>query len=129
MDGDRRGRHESVGLPATDEAATKVRNLFAGIEPRARDEVFETLAEVGGVRVERIVSTGQGTPEGTWDPALRSEWVTLLRGRAALRFEDLPRPVELAPGDALLITRGRRHRVEWTAPSEPTVWLAVHFDD
>jgi cupin 2 domain-containing protein len=29
----------------------------------------------------------------------------------------------------LLIAPHRRHRVEWTDPDAPTVWLAVHCDD
>jgi cupin 2 domain-containing protein len=34
---------------------------------------------------------------------------------------------DLAPGDHLLIEAGRRHRVTWTSPDEPTIWLAVHI--
>jgi cupin 2 domain-containing protein len=24
---------------------------------------------------------------------------------------------------------GQKHRVEWTTPEEPTIWLAVHYGD
>jgi cupin 2 domain-containing protein len=36
-------------------------------------------------------------------------------------------PVEMKPGDFLNIPAHRRHRVEWTTPGEPTIWLAVHY--
>jgi stress response protein YsnF len=31
------------------------------------------------------------------------------------------------PGDRLLIPAGASHRVEWTDPGRPTVWLAMHY--
>ena len=34
--------------------------------------------------------------------------------------------VEMGPGDYVTIPAHKRHRVEWTTPEEPTVWLAVH---
>lgn len=51
----------------------------------------------------------------------------MLRGRASLRFEDESEPCVLGPGDYVLILAHRRHRVEWTDPDEPTVWLALHY--
>jgi len=35
----------------------------------------------------------------------------------------------LLPGDQLLITAHRRHRVAWTTPERPTVWLALHLGE
>jgi cupin 2 domain-containing protein len=32
----------------------------------------------------------------------------------------------MGPGDHVHIPAHRRHRVEWTDPAQPTVWLAVH---
>jgi cupin 2 domain-containing protein len=49
-------------------------------------------------------------------------------GAARLQFEGEDRPVELRPGDHVAIPARRRHRVEWTTPDEPTVWLAVHHE-
>jgi len=49
----------------------------------------------------------------------------LLAGRARLRFQD-GREVELHPGDALLLRAHERHRVAWTDPERPTIWLALH---
>jgi len=49
----------------------------------------------------------------------------LLAGAARLRFADEPEPRLLVPGDWLDIAPRRRHRVDWTDPAKPTVWLAV----
>ena len=89
-------------------------------------ELIETLAESGAARIERIVSTGQASPEGFWYDQPAREFVLVVRGRARLEFED-GEALDLNPGAWVDIPRHRRHRVAWTAPDEPTVWLAVHF--
>jgi len=102
-------------------------NLFS-LPPRPGDqEQFDTLLEGATWRLERIVSTGQATPEGEWYDQPRAEWVVLLSGRARLRIQQRPDPVELAPGDWILLPAHCRHRVEWTTPDEASVWLALHF--
>lgn len=102
-------------------------NLFAALPNSPPEgEAFETLLERAGVRVERIVSFGHGTPAGQWLEQDADEWVVVLRGAARLVFEEPAEVVEMGVGEHLLIEAGRRHRVEWTTPGEPTVWLAVH---
>ena len=101
-------------------------NLFAGIARRADRELLETLVGAPGVRIERIVSTGQGTPAGEWYDQDTDEWVVLLTGRAGLRSESEAAARVLGPGDWVHIPAHTRHRVEWTDTAEPTVWLAVH---
>ncbi len=83
------------------------------------------LAQSEHVRIERIVSRGHVTPPGEWYDQDTHEWVVLLTGSATLTFED--RSETLAAGDHVLIPAHRRHRVEWTDPAQPTVWLAVHY--
>jgi cupin 2 domain-containing protein len=102
-------------------------NLFAGMPEHGTDEVSDVLAQTAAVRIERIVSTGQATPPGQWFDQERDEWVVVLRGRAGLRFEDADAPIAMGPGDHVTIAAHRRHRVEWTDPGQPTVWLAVHY--
>ena len=102
-------------------------NLFAEPLTPLPEELVEELVRSGGARLERIVSLGHATPPGQWYDQDSNEWVVLLRGAAALRFEDEPEPRVLAPGDWIDIRAHRRHRVEWTAPSKPTVWLALHY--
>ena len=101
-------------------------SIFAGL-PRstAIDEQFSELLKRPGLHIERIVSTGQSSPEGFWYDQPEGEWVLLIQGEARLRFADEAR--HLKAGDFIDIAPHRRHRVEWTAPGELTIWLAVHY--
>jgi cupin 2 domain-containing protein len=101
-------------------------NIFGGILNCADNEETAVLAALPGVRIERIVSTGQGSPPGFWYDQDWTEWVVLLAGSAGLLIEGEAAPRILAPGDYLEIRPHVRHRVEWTDPDQPTVWLAVH---
>jgi len=100
-------------------------NLLADLPSHLPEELVQVLAETRSVRIEQIVSTGHASPKEFWYDQDRDEWVILLRGAARLQFED--HIAELKPGDYLLIPAHHRHRVNWTTPDEPTVWLAVHF--
>jgi cupin 2 domain-containing protein len=102
-------------------------NLLHDLPAPLGDELVEVLARGEGVRVERIVSWGQRSPEGFWYDQPEHEWVALLAGGARLRFADGDRLVTLAPGDALTIPAHARHRVEWTDPAQATVWLAIFY--
>jgi cupin 2 domain-containing protein len=102
-------------------------NLLAALPRRLPDESFEPLSVGADVLVERIVSEGHATAEGVWLEQSREEWVMVVTGRARLRFEGEDGVRELGPMDHVRIDAGRRHRVEWTTPDEPTVWLAVHY--
>lgn len=77
--------------------------------------------------VERIVSQGHASPGGFWYDQEQHEWVIVLKGKATLRFEADDKLLEMGPGDYLNIPAHKRHRVEWTTPEEPTIWLAVHY--
>jgi cupin 2 domain-containing protein len=105
-----------------------VRNLLRGVPSSLPDELVETLLETDGFRLERIVSLGHTTPAGEWYDQERQEWVVLLTGSAGLRFADRDDVVEMRPGDHVVIAAHRRHRVEWTDASRPTIWLALHYD-
>jgi cupin 2 domain-containing protein len=103
-------------------------NIFAELPSNALPEesVAELLA-LPNCRIERIVSTGQVSPPDFWYDQDASEWVILLRGGARLLFEGESEPRTLNPGDFVHIAAHRRHRVDWTDPHQPTVWLAVHY--
>lgn len=102
-------------------------NLFAGLPDSATSaERFDTLLACSGVRIERIVSTGQCSPPGFWYDQTDDEWVALLAGSAKLRCEDEAAARDLQPGDWVFIAAGRRHRIEQTDAATPSVWLAVH---
>lgn len=106
----------------------KVGNIFSNIPSPLSGEFFQNLAEIGNVRIERIVSDGQATPAGQCYDQSWDEWVILLSGSAGICFTDQARELKLLPGDHLLIPAGCRHRVTWTNPDQKTVWLAVHIN-
>ena len=88
-------------------------------------EVVQTLVQAANVRIERIVSHGHASAADLWYDQPQHEWVIVLQGAARLQFED--GLVELKPGDFINIAAHQRHRVDWTTPAEPTIWLAVHY--
>ena len=102
-------------------------NLLRDLPNASAVEAIETILAAPGVRVERIVSLGQASPEGFWYDQDEAEWVLLLAGAARLHFADEAEARTLGPGDYLHIAAHRRHRVNWTDPDQPTVWLAVFY--
>jgi cupin 2 domain-containing protein len=103
-----------------------VRNIYSLDEPgNSKDERFDEIRRSGSILIERIVSTGQATPEGEWYDQEQDEWVILLQGRATLRFES-GETAEFAAGDHLFIPAHCRHRVEKTSACPPCFWIAVH---
>jgi cupin 2 domain-containing protein len=100
-------------------------NLFADLLVDLPDEVFTTLLDSAGIRIERIVSHGHASPEGFWYDQDQHEWVVVLKGAATLRFED--ETIEMKPGDFVNIPSRKKHRVDWTTPHEQTIWLAVFY--
>ena len=106
----------------------EVSNLLAGLPAQAlAGEQVTPLVVRPGVRIERIVSTGQATPQGEWYDQEAEEWVMLVAGRARVHIDGEASDRTLAPGDFLLLPAHCRHRVTWTQADPPTVWLAVHF--
>jgi cupin 2 domain-containing protein len=103
-------------------------NLLASL-PSARDaEVSQVLLTGKGVRFERIVSLGQASPEGSWYDQEEAELVIVMSGRARLTIAGESEDRVLGPGDTVLLPARCRHRVAWTDPNHPTVWLALFID-
>lgn len=102
-------------------------HLLRALPPAGPDEVLDTLLARGGVRIERIVSFGQSSPDGFWYDQDEDEFVVLLAGSAVLRFEDGDRTLDLTPGTWIDIPAHSRHRVEATAADQATVWLTVFW--
>jgi cupin 2 domain-containing protein len=100
-------------------------NLFTNLPKTLPEELSTVLQQGQGIRIERIVSKGHTSPEGFWYEQPMHEWAVLLKGAARLEFED--RVVEMGAGDSINIPARQKHRVAWTSPDEPTVWLAVHY--
>lgn len=103
-------------------------NLFEQIPTSNPEELFHSLLATNTFKLERIVSFGQTSPEGFWYDQPLAEWVVLLKGGATIQIEGEPQPRQLAPGDILYLPAHQRHRVESTSTTEPTVWLALHYN-
>ena len=104
------------------------RNLLSALPDARSAELAEQLLSARGVRMERIVSFGQSTPEGYWYDQKEAEWVLLLAGSARLAIAGETTERELSVGDAVYLPAHCRHRVTWTDPQRPTVWLALFID-
>ena len=103
-------------------------NLFADL-PAAHlpTELVTTLMDAADVRIERIISHGHASPADFWYDQPQAEWVIVLKGAARLQFDD--GMMEMRPGDFVNIPARQKHRVDWTTPDEPTVWLGVRYGD
>jgi len=106
---------------------SSARNLLSPLPYDLSEEFFETICQSKHVRIERIVSKGHTTPEGSWYDQDDNEFVVLLQGKAGLSFDGQNEIVTLSRGDYLDIKAHVRHRVEWTSQDEETVWLAVFY--
>jgi len=104
-----------------------VHNIFADIPEGMSEEFFQEILQNDHVRIERIVSHGEKSPDGFWYDQEENEWILLVAGEAELSFAD-GRRIALFPGDHLLIPGHTRHRIEKTDSTQNTIWLAVHFD-
>ena len=102
-------------------------NVYSAIPDHFREEILETLVDSGRVLIQRIISDSHKSPEGFWYDQPEGEFVLLLEGMAALRFEGEDELNVLKPGDWVDIPAHVRHRVEWTDPKQKTVWLAVFY--
>jgi cupin 2 domain-containing protein len=101
-------------------------NIFHETPEKAAGEIFEELLKTDDVRLERIISTGQSSPEGEWYDQKTDEWVMVIQGSAILHFEEGGEKIEMDPGDYVMIPAHCRHRVESTDKLRPTIWLALH---
>ena len=100
-------------------------NIFVQIIVDKSEEIFFEIFKNESIKVEKIVSNGQNSPENFWYEQEKSEFILLLEGFAILEFED--KQVELVKGDCLNIEAFQKHRVKFTSLDEPTVWFAVFY--
>ena len=108
------------------------KNIFNDLPAKnLPDEVFELLAAGKKFKLEKIISTGQCSPEDHWYDQECSELVILLKGSAKilLKTTEDEKEVLLNSGDYLLISPHQKHRIICTDLKEPTVWLALYFEN
>ena len=102
-------------------------NILAELAPRDDTEQSDDLVRTESLCIERIVSHGHASPPGFWYDQDAAEWVVVIEGSARLQIEGEPAPRLLERGDWIDLPAHCRHRLEWTDPSRPTIWLAVHY--
>jgi cupin 2 domain-containing protein len=91
------------------------------------EEVVEPLVAGRKFSLTRIVSAGQASAPGFWYDQPDDEWVLVVSGWAALRFEHEATARTLFAGQYVHIPAHCRHRVEHSSADEATIWLALHF--
>lgn len=102
-------------------------NLFADLpEELSGQEDFLEIFRSGKVRIERIVSTGQCSPEDFWYDQEEHEWVILLQGKATILYEDGTEK-ELQKGDFLFLPAHLKHRVSYTSKDPCCIWLGFFW--
>ncbi len=102
-------------------------NIFSDIPSCIDQKVFEALVSRDNIRIERIISHGQASPETGWYDQAENEWVIVLSGSASLLLEG-DSEMELKAGNYVFIHAHRRHKVLKTDSGQPTVWLAIFFE-
>ena len=103
-------------------------NIFSAIPAQLDAELCEELLGAGNCRIERIVSQGHSSPAQGWYEQDEHEWVMVVQGAGKIVFAD-GKEQTLHAGDYLNIAAGVKHKVVWTAPDEPTLWLTVFYRD
>ena len=104
----------------------QLNNIFENKNININKEVIESIVNSSGIRIEKIVSSGQKSPDGFWYNQKENEFVLLLQGEAVLEFDN-KNIVHLEKGDYIIIEKFRKHRITYTATDVLTVWLAVFY--
>ena len=100
-------------------------NIFEEIIVDKSEEKFFEIFKNEKIKIEKIVSNGQCSPDNFWYEQEENEFVLLLEGFAIVEFEDSE--MELKKGDCLNIKAMQKHRVKFTSQTEPTIWFAVFY--
>ena len=77
-------------------------NIFSNIPAELANEIFEDILITEKLRVERIVSKGQTSPETGWYDQDENEWLIVLSGYGVIEYINGDK-VTLKQGDYLNI--------------------------
>jgi len=102
-------------------------NIFSNIQDNIAKEVVDNILTSDNIKIERIVSKGQASPDGFWYDQDKNEWVILLQGSAGLQFYGEKDVVVLKSGSYINIKAHKKHRVKWTAKDKKTIWLTIFY--
>jgi cupin 2 domain-containing protein len=126
VDGREVPRFQPLGS-SSEQVRESFENIFDDLPQHLPKELVQILIGAADVRIERIISHGHASPADFWYDQPQHEWVIVMKGAARLQFED--GLVEMKPGDFINIPAFKKHRVDWTTPDEPTVWLGVQYGE
>ncbi len=101
-------------------------NIFSDIPTEIANEIFEDIIVTDKLRIERIVSKGQTSPDTGWYNQCENEWLIVLSGYGIIEYISGVK-VTLQQGDYLHIKAHEQHRVIETSLDEATVWLAIFY--
>ena len=107
----------------------KLKNIFEFDKDKSGEgrEIFEAIASgEGEFKVERIISTGQVTPNEEVYDQDKDELVFLVEGEARLLFVEDDREIILNKGSYVFIKAHCKHKVTYTSKEPPCVWIAIH---
>lgn len=99
-------------------------NLYDSVPDCFPEELTQILHQSGSIRIERIVSCGQVTPDDFWYDQDEEEWIVLLEGEAVLLMEP-GKTISLRKGETLLIPPHQKHKVIHTSCEPQCIWLCV----
>lgn len=102
-----------------------MKNIFDISDYYGDNEVFEDILKKDNIRIERILSAGQTSPETGWYDQDENEFVILLQGNATIEFEDGVK--ELKTGCYLDIPAHKKHKVTYTTDDPVCIWIAVFY--
>ena len=111
----------------TEEMKKRPFNFFQDIPKALSAELVEKVLSTPAIRIERIISNGQSSPQGFWYDQEEHEWVAVLSGEALVELEGHKEFIKLVPGDTLHLPAHTKHRIESTALLQATIWLAVFW--
>jgi len=103
----------------------KLNNIFAEIPDELDNELVQVLQQSDNIKIQRIVSKGQVSPETGWYDQQQNEWVIVIKGEAVIAFEQTE--VAMQAGSYINIPAHTKHKVSWTHPDIETIWLVVYY--
>jgi len=91
------------------------------------EEITEIITQGNFLRIERIISAGQTTPDGFWYDQNEHEFVMVLQGEAKIVLEDNKEQL-FKTGDYINIPAHVKHRVTYTSSEPKCIWLAIFYE-
>ena len=101
-------------------------NIFDKIPDNIDKEIFNDIVKTKKLRIERIISKGQTSPDSGWYDQDENEWVMVIEGCGVIAFFDGSK-IKLNKGDYVNIPKHTKHKVIWTDTNNITLWLAIFY--